>query len=586
MQMRAQTRRWNLLTCTSLVILTLLIGVPAAQAAITWDGGNDTDWWFDTGAPVPEPPETPTSNWSYDAAQILPPMKDADEDPATPDDLSVADAKIDPPLDGNTWDQGDGVVFDPANDPNYAASFGLRWIGPYGPHSGDPTWGNSYVIWSLYMARGNIRDGVVITGTAKLTIRGDLAASNWLDDAGGTEQPQWLIGRESGVSGVAANAIVIQESGLVRNNLGDIDLGANDSSNPLELNAFGNGTWDYRGGTLEQGFNGSATTARLRLSGGGSRGVGGIGTFIMRNPGDEAGGHVRVEDFQVAPFGGQNGYEPDGVGQGVGIAEFHYDNGDTRPIQITNNLTLNNGPDPGSDPGVRSCRLRLVLDEAPVVDVNGVPINLGLFDVDSDGNEAGSITAAPAQTQNDYGLTFSNADAPDPLATSAVYDNLTDSVGPLSGSDNIVTAMFGASTYRWRIYYDGNITWSDYDDSIVNSVTWDEENPGVDVVLIGLDSIIVEEGAIGDYNDDGVVDAADYTVWRDNLGTSFELPNRDPDNSGNVSEADWTSWKAHFGETDPGAGALAAGAVPEPSSLVLMIAVAVLCLGKGLASRR
>jgi len=55
--------------------------------------------------------------------------------------------------------------------------------------------------------------------------------------------------------------------------------------------------------------------------------------------------------------------------------------------------------------------------------------------------------------------------------------------------------------------------------------------------------------AIGDYNSDGTVDAADYTVWRDNLGTGFALPNRDPANTGNVSQADYDSWNANFGAT-------------------------------------
>src|SRR5262249_46025955 len=40
---------------------------------------------------------------------------------------------------------------------------------------------------------------------------------------------------------------------------------------------------------------------------------------------------------------------------------------------------------------------------------------------------------------------------------------------------------------------------------------------------------------IGDYNNDGKVDAADYTVWRDHLGQSFALQNRDPLNTGPIS---------------------------------------------------
>jgi hypothetical protein len=75
-------------------------------------------------------------------------------------------------------------------------------------------------------------------------------------------------------------------------------------------------------------------------------------------------------------------------------------------------------------------------------------------------------------------------------------------------------------------------------------------------------------GVVDDYNGNGVVDAADYTVWRDHLGQTFTLPNRDPANTGPISMADYTSWKARFGATS-GAGALGVGAVPEPATWLL-----------------
>lgn len=56
-------------------------------------------------------------------------------------------------------------------------------------------------------------------------------------------------------------------------------------------------------------------------------------------------------------------------------------------------------------------------------------------------------------------------------------------------------------------------------------------------------------GAVGDYNDNGLVDAADYTVWRDSLGTATVLPNRDPGSTGNVSQADYAAWKSAFGQS-------------------------------------
>ena len=49
----------------------------------------------------------------------------------------------------------------------------------------------------------------------------------------------------------------------------------------------------------------------------------------------------------------------------------------------------------------------------------------------------------------------------------------------------------------------------------------------------------------GDFNDDGIVDAADYTVWRNRLGAEVHLPN--DRTSGTVDESDYLRWKANYG---------------------------------------
>jgi hypothetical protein len=71
----------------------------------------------------------------------------------------------------------------------------------------------------------------------------------------------------------------------------------------------------------------------------------------------------------------------------------------------------------------------------------------------------------------------------------------------------------------------------------------------------------------GDYNDDGVVDAADYTAWRDNLGGTSLL--NETASLGVVDEADYDAWKANFGAVTGGSGGLSA--VPEPNSGVLVL---------------
>jgi hypothetical protein len=74
-------------------------------------------------------------------------------------------------------------------------------------------------------------------------------------------------------------------------------------------------------------------------------------------------------------------------------------------------------------------------------------------------------------------------------------------------------------------------------------------------------------GLPGDYNENDVVDAADYTVWRDRLGQTAALPNDDTEG---VGMDDYTRWKNNFGMTlMVGAGSLGTISVPEPSTFFL-----------------
>ncbi len=84
---------------------------------------------------------------------------------------------------------------------------------------------------------------------------------------------------------------------------------------------------------------------------------------------------------------------------------------------------------------------------------------------------------------------------------------------------------------------------------------------------------------VGDYNNDGRVDASDYVTWRRQLGAAT-IANRDPNNVGVVGQSDYNSWRTHFGQTaGGGSGATASAAVPEPTTLVLlMFAAAGSCL--------
>jgi hypothetical protein len=75
----------------------------------------------------------------------------------------------------------------------------------------------------------------------------------------------------------------------------------------------------------------------------------------------------------------------------------------------------------------------------------------------------------------------------------------------------------------------------------------------------------------GDYTREGAVDASDYVLWRDTLGSSATFfSGADGDGSGTIDAADYSVWRANFGRTSGGAGAIV-NAVPEPSCMVLLV---------------
>lgn len=81
----------------------------------------------------------------------------------------------------------------------------------------------------------------------------------------------------------------------------------------------------------------------------------------------------------------------------------------------------------------------------------------------------------------------------------------------------------------------------------------------------------------GDYNRDGVVDAADYTLWRDTLGQAGSAPAADGDGDKVVTLADYDVWRNAYGQS----GAAPTTAAPEPAAALLCLAA----LGLPLARR-
>jgi hypothetical protein len=484
-----------------------------AMAAISWDGGGNSNWWFDV------------QNWSQSANNYLPPAQDSGGVP------TFTDAQVNIGT-GGAWNlTGEGLVYDPDNDPFYAAAAGLAY--PTGSPA-QPYVGTDYGpqhLYRLYVTRNN-------TETNLITIKsGDMVIASTT-----------IIGRSGSTVSAQGLGRVDHLGGRVRLPLTNLDIGETEAS------GWGQGVYNYQGGTLEVALEGGVGIRLAHGNSGASRGPSGVNRFIV---GNGAAGHIRTWDFSHVSYRGSGTdgtfdplFDPDGVTRGVATTEFQFQNGGTRPVQVGRNLTLNNGKELATG-ATLSSRLELTLDEAPSVDGGGVPIDLGLFDVNFDigfGDNGGLINgfgdANNDAVVDDLDQIFANADG------SALY-----------AEGATVSALFGGTRYDWTISYTGDITWTDADNSVVNTISG--AGTGTDVVLIGLGSEVV--GLDGDYNGDGHVNAADYTVWRDG-------------NSPDDTQAGYDLWAANYGAGTPLPSA--ASAIPEPSTVMLAL------VGLALAARR
>lgn len=98
-----------------------------------------------------------------------------------------------------------------------------------------------------------------------------------------------------------------------------------------------------------------------------------------------------------------------------------------------------------------------------------------------------------------------------------------------------------------------------------------------DVSSLPLDGTIsVALRLEGDFNGDGLVNLADFTVWRNHLGATEDAAvlsgNGTQDNL--VDVADYLLWRSNFGNSLSGDGLEQITAVPEPSSVFLLAMVA------------
>lgn len=129
---------------------------------------------------------------------------------------------------------------------------------------------------------------------------------------------------------------------------------------------------------------------------------------------------------------------------------------------------------------------------------------------------------------------------------------------PLANGKGLVTVPFSISTPSVGDYSLSFSGLNELADDVGNAYT-------LDVTDVGSISVFLS----GDFNRDGSVDAADYTVWRDSLGgSSVAFAGADGDGDGAVDADDYLVWRDQYGASVASPGA-ATNAAPEATALCL-----------------
>ena len=90
------------------------------------------------------------------------------------------------------------------------------------------------------------------------------------------------------------------------------------------------------------------------------------------------------------------------------------------------------------------------------------------------------------------------------------------------------------------------------------------EQPSLANGAVHIDStsfnVATPTAALGDFNGDGMINAADYTLWRDNYGTTGHRQAADANGDSLIDQQDYDVWASNYGTLQP------ATALPEPAS--------------------
>lgn len=162
------------------------------------------------------------------------------------------------------------------------------------------------------------------------------------------------------------------------------------------------------------------------------------------------------------------------------------------------------------------------------------------------------------------GSTFTPIDSSQALSDAGAYTQASSYYGTFDQAGSLWEwgeTLIGPGDAR--AYFGGS--WDSTTFALASTSQFFGDAPGSESATVGF-RVAAAVPIPGDYNFDGLVDAADYTVWRNTLNSMSDL-SADGDLSGKVDPPDYVIWLQAYGEAT---GSQAAASIPEPASGVFV----------------
>ncbi|MEM8494104.1 MAG: hypothetical protein AAF663_01800 [Planctomycetota bacterium] len=426
--------------------------------------------------------------------------------------------------------------------------------------------------------------GAIVLGYRSASARGNLTIGD--DSTLSTGAAADLIVGDQGVGGLTINDTAVVSAGddiivgnqgtgvgVITLNGGVLESGLNSTSGDVVIGAAGGGTFVQNGGTLRAGRD--LINGRSSAADNGVAFIFGGEASVARNLvlGAQVGavGVLRVASSSVNASQIAIGFDPSASTSGnVGVGSLLIASG----VVVTDQLTLGESSSVALNGGVLKANSVSGLSE-PLDDesfeFNGGDLQVGDFLGDLD-QRGGSISPEAMTISGDLNQSAGTIDFEIAgLARNTEYDTVT-----VLGMATLAGGVTVSLTEGYTPAVDDSFDILTATDGITGAFSVEqlpELNNGLffDIVY-GADVVqLVVAGVEGDYNRDGMVNAADYTVWRDNLGATY-------------TAEDYLVWRANFGASaeqsanNPGSLAPESARVPEPIAAILISVGAVAAL--------